>query len=239
MACPTTPHSNHLLAALSPAVRVRLFPLLELTKLQLYARLHDSHRPVRHIYFPTNSVITLHYLLEDGSSTALATVGNEGMVGSNCLLADKSVNFPAQVQSAGFAYRLQRSLAKEEFDRHSEFLKLVLLYSQALMNQVSQTAVCNRNHSIMQRFSRWLLISLDRVCSKNLTMTQEFIGNMLGVRREGVSEAATNLQQLGVISYSRGRINVTDRQQLEALACDCYQIIKTDTDQLLNYVRPL
>jgi CRP-like cAMP-binding protein len=191
---------------------------------------------MRHVYFPTDSIVSLQYLLENGTSTALSVVGNEGLLGITLFLGGESAPSRSVVQSAGHAYRLPRLRVKEEFNRHGELLMLMLRYTQALITQVSQTAVCNRHHSIAQQLCRWLLLSMDRLSHNQLTMTQEFIGNMLGVRREGVTEAALKLQRLGVISYSRGLIKVIDRPKLEALSCECYRVVKKETDLLLDYL---
>ena len=202
----------------------------------LRAVLYESGRPMRHVYFPTDSIISLQYLMENGSSTAILVVGNEGLLGISLLMGSESTPSRSLVQSAGYAYRLPKRLVKEEFNRHGQLLLLMLRYTQALITQVSQTAVCNRHHSIDQQICRWLLLSMDRLSNNHLTMTQEFIANMLGVRREGVTKSATRLQQLGVISYSRGMIKVLDRTKLEALSCECYSAVKKETDLLLNYL---
>lgn len=230
------PQHNHLLAALLPEVQDRLFPYLELAPLPLRAVLYESRRPMRHVYFPTDSIVSLQYLMENGASTAISVVGNEGLLGITLFLGGESTPSRSLVQSAGFAYRLPRQRVKEEFNRHGQLLLLMLRYTQALITQVSQTAVCNRHHSIDQQLCRWLLLSMDRLSHNHLTMTQEFIGNMLGVRREGVTQAASKLQQLGVISYSRGLIKVLDRSKLEKLSCECYSVVKKETDLLLNYL---
>lgn len=230
------PQQNHLLAALSPEVQDRLFGHLELVRLPLRALLYESRRPMRHVYFPTDSIVSLQYVLENGSTTAILVVGNEGVLGISLLMGGESTPNRSLVQSAGYAYRLPRRRVKEEFNRHGELLMLMLRYTQALITQVSQTAVCNRHHSIDQQLCRWLLLSMDRLSHSHLTMTQEFISAMLGVRREGVTEAALALRQQGVISYSRGLIKVLDRPRLEALSCECYRVVKTETDQLLHYL---
>ena len=231
-----TPQQNHLLAALSPEVQTRLFPHLELVPLPLRALLYESRRPMRHVYFPTDSIVSLQYVMENGASTAISVVGNEGLLGITLFLGGESTPSRSLVQSAGYAYRLPRVRVKEEFNRHGQLLMLMLRYTQALITQVSQTAVCNRHHSIDQQLCRWLLLSMDRLSHGHLTMTQEFIANMLGVRREGVTHAASKLQQLGVISYSRGLIKVLDRPKLEALSCECYAVVKKETELLLNYL---
>lgn len=230
------PQQNHLLAALSPEVQGRLFPHLELVPLPLRALLYESRRPMRHVYFPTNSIISLQYVMENGASTAILVVGNEGLMGITLFMGGESTLSRSLVQSAGYAYRLPRSRVKEEFNRHGQLLVLMLRYTQALITQVAQTAVCNRHHSIDQQLCRWLLLSMDRLSHNHLTMTQQFIGNMLGVRREGVTQAASKLQQLGVISYSRGSIKVINRAKLETLSCECYGVVKKETELLLHYV---
>lgn len=236
MAAKPQPQHNHLLAALSPEVQSRLFPHLELVRMPLRALLYESGRPMRHVYFPTDSIVSLQYTMENGASTAILVVGNEGLLGITLFMGGESTPSRSLVQSAGYAYRLPRSRVKEEFDRHGQLLLLMLRYTQALITQVSQTAVCNRHHTIDQQLCRWLLLSVDRLSHNHLTMTQEFIGNMLGVRRAGVTQAAYKLQQLGVISYSRGLIKVLDRSKLEALSCECYGAVKKETDLLLNYL---
>lgn len=230
------PHHNHLLAALSPEVQGRVFPYLELVQLGLREILYGPQQRMDYMYFPTDSIISVQYVTEDGGSTAVLVVGNEGLVGVTLLMSKASAPTQKVVQSAGYAYRLPRQRAKEEFSRHGELHALILCYTQALITQVAQTAVCNRRHSIDQQLCRWLLLSMDRLSHNHLTMTQEFIGSMLGVRREGVTEAACKLQKLGVISYSRGSIRVLDRAKLESLSCECYGVVREVTDQLLPYV---
>lgn len=230
------PQQNHLLAALLPDVQGRLFSHLELVRLPLRALLYESRQPMRHVYFPTDSIVSLQYMMENGASTAISVVGNEGLLGITLFMGGESTPNRSLVQSAGYAYRLPRLRVKEEFNRHGQLLLLMLRYTQALITQVSQTAVCNRHHSIDQQLCRWLLLSMDRLSHNHLTMTQEFISNMLGVRREGVTQAALKLQQLGVISYSRGLIKVLDRPKLEALSCECYSVVKKETNLLLHYL---
>ncbi len=230
------PRQNHLLAALSPEVQDRLFPYLELVELPLRALMYESGRPMRHVYFPTDAIISLQYVMENGASTAILVVGNEGLLGITLFMGGESTPSRSMVQSAGHAYRLPRPRVKDEFKRHGELLILMLRYTQALITQVAQTAVCNRHHSIDQQLCRWLLLSMDRLSGNQLTMTQEFIANMLGVRREGVTQAALKLQQLGAISYKRGLIKVLDRPKLESLSCECYAVVKKETDALLNYM---
>jgi len=230
------PQQNHLLAALVPEVQTRLFPYLELVKLPLRALLYEARRPMRHVYFPTDSIVSLQYMMENGASTAILVVGNEGLLGITLFMGGESTPNRSLVQSAGYAYRLPRSRVKEEFNRHGQLLVLMLRYTQALITQVAQTAVCNRHHSIDQQLCRWLLLSMDRLSHNNLTMTQEFMGNMLGVRREGITQSAKKLQQAGAISYSRGLIKVLDRPKLEKLSCECYEVVRKETDLLLNYI---
>jgi len=233
---PHHPQQNHLLAALSPEVQGRLFPHLELVQLPLRALLYESGRPMNHVYFPTDSIVSLQYVLENGAHTAILVVGNEGLLGISLLMGRESTPNRSLVQSAGYAYRLPKRRVKEEFNLHGQLLMLMLRYTQALITQVSQTAVCNRHHSIEQQLCRWLLLSMDRLSHNHLTMTQEFISNMLGVRRESVTGAATGLQQQRVISYSRGLIKVLDRPKLESLSCECYSVVKKETDLLLHYL---
>ena len=236
-----SPQQNHLLAALAPDVQGRLFPYLELVPLPLRAVMYESGHAMRHVYFPTDSIVSLQYVMENGASTAILVVGNEGLLGISLLMGGESTPSRSLVQSAGYAYRLPRSRVRDEFGRHGQLLVLMLRYTQALITQVAQTAVCNRHHSIDQQLCRWLLLSMDRLSHNHLTMTQEFIGNMLGVRREGVTVAALKLQQLGVITYSRGLIKVLDRPKLESLSCECYSVVKKETEMLLNYLpqRPI
>lgn len=227
---------NHLLGALSPEVQGRLFPYLELVPLPLRSVMYESGRAMRHVYFPTNSIISLQYVMENGASTAILVVGNEGLMGITLFMGGESTPSRSLVQSAGYAYRLPRRRVKEEFSRHGQLLVLMLRYTQALITQIAQTAVCNRHHSIDQQLCRWLLLSMDRLSDGRLTMTQEFISSMLGVRREGVTQSASKLQQLGVISYARGLITVLDRPRLEALSCECYEVVRRETDLLLAYL---
>ncbi len=230
------PQQNHLLAALSPEVQTRLYPYLELVPLPLRALLYESRRPMRYVYFPTDSIISLQYVMENGATTAILVVGNEGLLGITLFMGAESMPSRSLVQSAGYAYRIPTRKVREEFNRHGQLLLLMLRYTQALISQISQTAVCNRHHSIDQQLCRLLLLSMDRLSHNKLTMTQEFIGNMLGVRREGVTKAAFKLQTLGVITYTRGLIKVLDRPKLETLSCECYEAVKKETDMLLNYL---
>ncbi|MBI2801111.1 MAG: Crp/Fnr family transcriptional regulator [Gammaproteobacteria bacterium] len=231
------PLQNHLLAALSTEVQARLFPRLELVSLALGKVLYESGDTMRHVYFPTDSIVSLLYVMGNGASAEISVVGNEGVIGVALFMGGESTPSRAIVQSAGQAYRLAGQLLKNEFNRHEEILLLLLRYTQSLITQMAQTAVCNRHHSIDQQLCRWLLLSLDRLPSNRLTMTQELIANMLGVRREGVTDAAGKLQRLGVIEYSRGQITVVNRPQLETLCCECYAVVKKETERLLPYLR--
>ena len=230
------PEQNHLLSALSDEVRARIFPELELVTLELGKVLYESGDAMRHVYFPVDAIISLLYVMEDGASAEISVVGNEGLVGVALFMGGESTPSRGIVQSAGSAYRLLGRKLKDEFNRHGELLVLMLRYTQALITQMAQTAVCNRHHSIDQQLCRWLLLSLDRLPDNRLTMTQELIANMLGVRREGVTDAAGKLQKLGVIEYSRGHITVLDRPRLEQLSCECYAVVKRESDRLLPYL---
>jgi CRP-like cAMP-binding protein len=198
--------------------------------------LYESGSELRHVYFPTTSIVSLLYVMLDGASAEIAVVGNEGVIGVALFMGGETMPNRAVVQSAGHAYRLKGHLLKQEFNRSGELQHLLLRYTQALLTQMAQTAVCNRHHSLDQQLCRWLLLSLDRLPSNELVMTQELIANMLGVRREGVTEAAGNLQKAGLITYRRGRITVLDRAGLEARACECYAVVKKEFDRLLPEV---
>jgi CRP-like cAMP-binding protein len=230
------PQQNQILDALSPAARERLLPHLQVVELPLGRVLYESGDTLRHIYFPTDSIVSLLYVLEDGASAEIAVVGNDGAIGVALFMGGETTTNRAIVQSAGSAYRLSGSRLKQEFERHGEMLHILLRYTQALITQMAQTAVCNRHHSVDQQLCRWLLLSLDRLSSNQLAMTQELIANMLGVRREGVTEAAGKLQRLGVINYIRGHITVLDRPKLEQLSCECYAVVKKETDRLLPHL---
>ena len=232
------PQDNYLLAALSPEVQERLFPHLELVPLELGRVLYESGDALRHVYFPTDSIVSLLYVMESGASAEISVVGNEGLIGVALFMGGESTPSRAIVQSAGSAFRLLGQRLKDEFNRHGDLLLLMLRYTQSLITQMAQTAVCNRHHSIDQQLCRWLLLSLDRLRSNRLVMTQELIANMLGVRREGVTEAAGKLQRVGAIEYSRGQITVLDRPKLERLCCECYAVVKKETDRLLPYLPP-
>ena len=227
------PRQNHLLRALPEDECERLFPHLELIAMPLGKVLYESGSQLRYVYFPTTSIVSLLYVMADGASAEIAVVGNEGMVGVALFMGGETTPSRALVQSAGHAYRLKGHLLKEEFHRAAALQHLLLRYTQALLTQMAQTAVCNRHHSVDQQLCRWLLLSLDRLPSNKLTMTQELIANMLGVRREGVTESAGKLQEKGLITYSRGQITVLDRPRLEAQACECYEVVKKEFDRLL------
>jgi CRP-like cAMP-binding protein len=228
-----SPLQNHILNALPAPERERLFPHLKLVSLPLGAVLYESGDTLRHIYFPTDSIVSLLYVLANGASAEISIVGNEGAIGVALFMGGETTTNRAIVQSAGSAYRLTGRRLKLEFQRHGEMLHILLRYTQALLTQMAQTAVCNRHHSVDQQLCRWLLLSLDRLSADKLIMTQELIANMLGVRREGVTEAAGKLQDLGVIRYRRGHITVLDRPRLESLSCECYAVVKQESDRLL------
>ncbi|BBP83795.1 MULTISPECIES: Crp/Fnr family transcriptional regulator [unclassified Pseudomonas] len=230
------PQRNHLLSALPDDARKRLQPYLELVEFPLGKVLYESGGAMRHVYFPIDAIVSLLYVMENGASAEISVVGNEGMIGIAVFMGGESTPSRAIVQSAGYAYRLPGQRLKDEFNRHGEMLQLMLRYTQALITQMAQTAVCNRHHSIDQQLCRWLLLSLDRLSGNSLNMTQELIANMLGVRREGVTDAAGNLQRQGVIEYSRGHIRVLDRARLEALSCECYAVVRKETERLLPYL---
>lgn len=227
------PQKNHLLAVLPKAEHDRLFPQLELVQLALGQVLYESGDTLYYVYFPTDSIVSLLYVMEDGASAEISVVGNEGMIGVALFMGGETTPSRAIVQSAGSAYRLKGTVLKDEFHRHEELHHLLLRYTQALLTQMAQTAVCNRHHSVDQQLCRWLLLSLDRLPSNQLNMTQELIANMLGVRREGVTEAAGKLQRLGVIQYHRGHITVLDRPRLEKLCCECYAVVQKEFERLL------
>ena len=235
MTTPPLPLENHLLAALPAEVQQRLLPYLERVPMPLGSVLYESGATMRHVYFPIDCIVSLLYVMEDGASAEISVVGNEGLIGVALFMGGVSTPSRALVQSGGFAYRMPGQRLKDEFNRHGDLMLLLLRYTQALITQMAQTAVCNRHHSIDQQLCRWLLLSLDRLPDNKLSMTQELIANMLGVRREGVTEAAGKLQKLGVIEYSRGRISVLDRPRLETLCCECYAVVKKETDRLLPY----
>jgi CRP-like cAMP-binding protein len=228
-----SPRQNHLLAALPVEECQRLYPHLERVAMPLGKVLYESGNRLQHVYFPTNSIVSLLYIMNNGASAEIAVVGKEGLIGVALFMGGETMPNRAVVQSAGNAYRLPAKHLKQEFHRSGLLQQMLLRYTQALLTQMAQTAVCNRHHSVDQQLCRWLLLSLDRLSSHDLTMTQELIANMLGVRREGVTEAAGNLQKAGLIHYSRGRIRVVDRPGLEARVCECYQVVKREFDRLL------
>jgi CRP-like cAMP-binding protein len=227
------PRQNHLLAALPTEDYKRLLQHLEFVPMPLGDVLYESGIELRHVYFPTTAIVSLLYVMLNGASAEIAIVGNEGIIGVALFMGGETMPNRAVVQSAGHAYRLKGQLLKNEFGRSGELQHLLLRYTQALLTQMAQTAVCNRHHSLDQQLCRWLLLSLDRLPSNELTMTQELIANMLGVRREGVTEAAGNLQRAGLITYRRGKITVLNRVGLEARACECYDVVKKEFDRLL------
>jgi CRP-like cAMP-binding protein len=228
-----SPEQNQLLAAMPAAARDRLYPYLEPVSLELGDVLYESGDRLQYVYFPTDSIVSLMYVMENGSSAEISVVGNEGVVGIAVFMGGASTTSRAVVQSAGSAYRLAGTRLNTEFNAVGEVQHLLLLYTQALLTQMAQTAVCNRHHTIDQQLARWLLLSLDRLRNDEVAMTQELIANMLGVRREGVTNAAMKLQRMGVIQYNRGHIRVLDRPRLEELTCECYAVVKQETDRLL------
>jgi CRP-like cAMP-binding protein len=224
---------NHLLAALPDSEWQILGPHLEWVELPLGQVLSESGSTLAHVYFPTTAIVSLLYVMENGSSAEIAVVGNEGIVGISLFMGGESTTSRAVVQSAGEGFRLNAKFLKDQFNRSDPLMHLLLRYTQALITQMSQTAVCNRHHSMDQQLCRWLLLSLDRLPSNELVMTQELIANMLGVRREGVTEEAMKLQKAGLISYVRGRITILDRAGLEKRSCECYAVVKREYDRLL------
>jgi CRP-like cAMP-binding protein len=227
------PKLNQLLASLPDAEWLRWKPQLERVKLELGQVLYEAGGLQSHVYFPTTAIVSLLYVLENGASAEIAVVGREGLVGVSLFMGGQSTTTRAVVQSAGEGYRLRASGMQTEFNRAGPVLHLLLRYTQALITQMSQTAVCNRHHSLDQQLCRWLLLSLDRLDGNDLVMTQELISNMLGVRREGVTEAALSLQRAGLIDYARGRIKVLNRAGLEQRSCECYAVVKAEYDRLL------
>ena len=233
MATRTDPRQNRLLAMLPDAEWQRWLPLLEWVDMPLGQVMYESGRTLSHVYFPTTAIVSLLYVMEDGASSEIAVVGNDGLVGFSLIMGGESTPSRAVVLSAGEGWRLRARAVKDEFDRPGPVMHLLLRYTQALITQMAQTAVCNRHHSLDQQLCRWLLLSLDRLQSNELVMTQELIANMLGVRREGVTEGAVRLQKLGLISYARGHITVLNRLGLEARTCECYAVVKNEYDRLL------
>ena len=227
--------ANDLMASMPADEWSRIAPDLEVVELPLGKVLYESGGSMSHVYFPSTAIVSLLYVMEDGASAEIAVVGHEGVVGISLFMGGETTPSRAVVQSAGWGYRLRARSIKDEFNRSGPLMHVLLRYTQALITQMAQTAVCNRHHSLDQQLCRWLLLSLDRLSGNELVMTQELIANMLGVRREGVTEAALKLQRLGMISYARGHINVLDRPALEARVCECYSVVKKEYDRLLPH----
>jgi CRP-like cAMP-binding protein len=238
MANRNRPEQNLLLAALSATERDRLQLYIEPVAMPLGNVLYESGARQEHVYFPTSAIVSLLYVMENGASAEIAVVGNEGIVGVALFMGGETTPSRAVVQSGGHGYRLAGQRLKEEFHRSGPLQELLLRYSQALLTQMGRTAVCNRHHSVEQQFCRWLLLSLDRLPSNEVSMTQELIANMLGVRRVGVTDAARKLQDANIIRYRRGRIEVIDRVALEARGCECYMVVKREYDRLLPWPSP-
>jgi len=234
---PGNPNQNRLLAALPTAEFERLAPRLELVPLLLGEMLYEPGEQLEHAYFPVSAIVSLHYVMATGASASVAGVGSEGVVGISLFMGGESTPSSAVVQTAGHAYRLERRLLKQEFDRCGPMQRLLLRYTQALMAEMSQTAVCNRHHSVEQQLCRWLLVTLDRIPAGEFVMTQELVAGMLGVRREGITEAAGRLQQAGIIRNRRGHIAVLERAGLETRVCECYAVVKKEFGRLLSDVR--
>ena len=232
------PNQNHLLGALPAAEFERLAAHLQLVPLPLGEMLYEPGAQLQHAYFPVSAIVSLHYVMESGASGSVAGVGNEGMVGVSLFMGGNTTPSSAVVQTAGHAYRLERRVLKQEFERSGPMQRLLLRYTQALMTQMSQTAVCNRHHSVEQQLCRWLLVTLDRLPAGEVVMTQEMVAGMLGVRRESIAEAAGRLQQAGVIQSRRGHLAVLKRAGLETRACECYGVVKSEFGRLLSDVRP-
>ena len=228
------PNQNHLLAALSGEIFERIFPHLELISMPLGQVLYESGGQLQHVYFPTTAILSLHYIMESGASAEIAGVGNEGVLGISLFMGGNTTPSRATVQTAGNGYRLKGRLMMEEFNRAGPMMRLMLRYTQALMTHMSQTAVCNRHHSVEQQLCRWLLLTLDRLPSSEFIMTQELIASMLGVRRESITETAANLQRDGLIKCRRGHISVISRSGLESNACECYGVVKKEFHRLLH-----
>ena len=227
------PKQNHLLNMLPPEEYERIFPHLQLVPMPLGEVLYESGENIHYINFPIDCIVSLLYVMENGASAEIAVVGFEGAIGVAVFMGGQTMPNRAVVQSSGYSYQMRKEPFMQEFHHHGTLLRLMLVYTQALITQMAQTAVCNRHHTVDQQLCRWLLLSLDRLPSNELSMTQELISNMLGVRREGVTEAAGKLQQAGLIQYNRGHITVLDRPGLEARTCECYQVVKTEFDRLL------
>jgi CRP-like cAMP-binding protein len=229
-----SPHQNLLLDALPTEVFERIAPHLELFPMALCDTLYEFGDQLHFVYFPTTAIVSMHYIMENGASAEIAGVGNEGVLGIPLFMGGKSTSSLATVQTAGYSYRLHESLMMEEFNRAGPMMRLMLRYTQTLITQISQTAVCNRFHSMEQQLCRWLLLTIDRLPSNELIMTQELIAGILGVRRESITEAAGNLQRAGFISYRRGHIKVLDRSGLDSLVCECYKVVKDECHRLLH-----
>jgi CRP-like cAMP-binding protein len=234
MATPHNPNQNHLLAALTADEAQRLVPHLDLVPMPFGEVYYESGGRLPYVYFPTNSIVSVHYVLENGASAEIAGVGNEGILGISLFMGGKTTPSRASVRAAGFGYKLRAQLLMDEFNLCGSFHHLLLRYTQALMTQTAQTAVCHRHHTLAQQLCCWLLLTLDRTTSNELVLTQELAAGMLGVRREGITEAAGKLQRSGFISYRRGHITVLDRTGLEGQACECYRVVKTEFDRLLG-----
>ena len=237
MASPHSPNQNHLLAALPTAEFERVVAHLELVPMPLGEMLYEPGEQLQHAYFPTTAIVSLHYVMASGAAAESAGVGNEGVVGISLFMGGETTPSSAVVQTAGHGYRLAARLLKQEFARGGLMQNLLLRYTQALIAQITQTAVCNRHHSVEQQLCRWLLLTLDRMPSRELVMTQELVASMLGVRREGITEAAGDLQRAGVISYRRGHIAVLERAALETRVCECYEVVRKEWKRLLSDVR--
>jgi CRP-like cAMP-binding protein len=235
---PSSLEQNHLLSALSHDVLEHLRPYFRLVKLPLGKCLYESGDILKYVYFPTNSIISLVYVMNNGDSAEISIVGNDGLLGTPLFMGGGSTSNRAVVQSEGYAYQISGQILQSEFSLRGHLHDLLLRYTQSLMTQMAQTAVCNRHHSIEQQLCRWLLLSLDRIPTNVLTMTQELIADMLGVRREGVSVAASRIQQKGAIEYHRGRITIVDRELLEELSCECYDVVKQECERILHYLPP-
>jgi CRP-like cAMP-binding protein len=237
MPSPHSPNQNHLIAALPTAEYERLAASLQLVPMPLGEVLYEPGEQLQHAYFPTTAIVSLHYVMDTGASAETAGVGNEGVVGIALFMGGDTTPSSAVVKTAGHAYRLERRLLKQEFDRAGLLQRLLLRYTQALITQMTQTAACNRHHSVEQQLCRWLLSTLDRIPDRELVITQELVASMLGVRREGITEAAGKLQHAGFIRYRRGHIAVLDRPGLEARACECYAVVKKELGRLLYDVQ--
>lgn len=234
---PCNPFANYLIAALPREEQSRFLPHLRLVELRPGKVLFEANEKESFVFFPTNAILALVCEIQNGASSEISVVGNEGMIGISALLGGERSTMRSLVLSGGFAYRLPSQKLKDEFNRHGEFQNLIMRFAQAVMTQVAQTAVCNRLHGINQRLCRWLLLSLERLHGNQLTMTHELIASMLGVRRESITEAAVRLHKLGIIEYRRGHITVRDRARLEGLCCECYAVIKKENGRLLPYLK--